>query len=140
MTDTWDGRPQNPERDSDGHVWRVDGDIDVYRWVAADQWYRDHKDRWVSPIDLIEEGDTYLGRIVSPAEVEARVAAARREGIEAAAKVAYRKALEAREAQRQYARDPRPYPGSVDEVVGNEAEMAEVIEEDIRALLKEGGR
>ena len=88
MTEQWDGRPQNPERDSDGHVWRVDGDIDVYRWVAADQWYRDHKDRWVSPIDLIEEGDTYLGRIVSPAEVNARVAAARRAALLAAAKVA----------------------------------------------------
>ena len=68
------GVPMNPEQDSEGYVWRVDGRIDVYKWVADNQWYEDQKGFWVTPDQLIADGDTYFGRIVTPAEVEARVA------------------------------------------------------------------
>jgi hypothetical protein len=71
MTEAWDGYPEDRERDSEGHVWRVDGDVDVYRWTAARQWYEDRKGRWVTPPELVADGDTYYGRIVSPAEIEA---------------------------------------------------------------------
>ena len=73
MTEAWDGYPENRERDSEGHVWRVDGDVDVYRWIAASQWYEDRKGRWAAPADLVADGDTYYGRIVTPAEIEALV-------------------------------------------------------------------
>lgn len=76
-SDPWNGMPENPERDSKGHVLRVDGRIDVYRWDAKDQWFKDGKDRWVSPLDLVKDGDEYLGHIITPADLAARVEAER---------------------------------------------------------------
>ena len=88
MTEAWDGYPEDRERDSEGHVWRVDGDVDVYRWTAAHQWYEDRKARWgVTPAELVADGDTYYGRIVSPAEIEARVAEAQEQALDKAAAV-----------------------------------------------------
>lgn len=69
------GVPLNPEQDSEGHVVRVDGCIDVYRWSGANQWFEDRKGRWVAP-DQFEDSDEWLGQIISPAEVAAREQAA----------------------------------------------------------------
>lgn len=68
MTEQWDGRPKNPEQDSEGHVWRVDGDLDIFSWVAARQWYEDRRGRWAMPADLIADNDVYYGQIITPAE------------------------------------------------------------------------
>jgi hypothetical protein len=68
MTAVWDGRPQNPERDSEGHVWRVDGDLDIFSWVAERQWYEDRRGKWATPADLIADNDVYYGQIITPAE------------------------------------------------------------------------
>ena len=87
MTEAWDGYPENRERDSEGHVWCVDGNLGVYRWAAAHQWYEDRKARWVTPAELVAYGDTYYGRIVSPAEIEARVAEAQEQALDKAAAV-----------------------------------------------------
>jgi hypothetical protein len=90
MTDNnnWPGKPgvpMNPEQDSEGHVWRVDGVMDIHRWVAKNQWYENQRGFWVTPDQLIADGDTYFGRIVTPAEVDARVKEARRNAREEAA-------------------------------------------------------
>jgi hypothetical protein len=85
----WPGKPGvplNPEQDSEGHVWRVDGVMDIYKWAAKKQWYEDQRGFWVTPDQLIADGDEYFGRIVTPAEVEARIAMARKDGIKEAAK------------------------------------------------------
>jgi hypothetical protein len=79
------GAPLNPEQDSEGHVWRVDGVMEIYKWVASKQWYEDQRGFWVAPDQLIADGDEYFGRIVTPAEVEARVKEARRDALEEAA-------------------------------------------------------
>ena len=78
----WPGKPgvpMNPEQDSEGHVWRVDGVMDIYKWVAKKQRYEKQRGYWVTPDQLIADRDTYFGRIVTPAEVEARIAAAHKE-------------------------------------------------------------
>jgi hypothetical protein len=77
----WPGKPGvplNPERDSEGHVWTVDGVMEIYKWVASKQRYEDTRGHWFSPT-CIEGDDYYHGRIVTPAEVEARIATARKE-------------------------------------------------------------
>lgn len=68
MSEAWDGYPQNREWDSEGHVWRVDGDLDIFSWVAERQWYEDRKGRWATPADLIADNDVYYGQIITPAE------------------------------------------------------------------------
>lgn len=82
------GVPLHPEQNSEGHVWRYDTGADVFRWVAANQWYEDRKGRWFTPAQAVEDGDTYLGRIVTPAEVAAREAKAFQRGAEAGIKAA----------------------------------------------------
>jgi hypothetical protein len=85
----WPGKPGvplNPERDGEGHVWRVDGVMDIHKWVAKKQWYEDQRGFWVTPDQLIADGDEYFGRIVTPAEVEARIATARKDALAEAAK------------------------------------------------------
>lgn len=57
------GYPLNPHQDSFGHVLRVDGRIDVYCWRANNQWFETQRGIWVIPIDLIEDGDSYLGKL-----------------------------------------------------------------------------
>lgn len=80
MTEQWDGRPQNPERD--GWHWLMQDTL-LYpaRWdAAASAW---HRSRFLTPAEIARLND-YCGPCLTPAEIEARVAAARREGIEAA--------------------------------------------------------
>lgn len=59
----WNGYPLNPHKDSDGHVLRVDGCIDIYSWDAASQWWTDPKGRWVSPNEVVRDCDTYIGQL-----------------------------------------------------------------------------
>ena len=87
MTEQWDGRPQNPERDGWHWLQRVDDGWRVCRWWSAEI------AGWVdgitlSPSTVVEYGVHYLGPCRTPAEVAACVKAARREGIEAAAQLA----------------------------------------------------
>jgi hypothetical protein len=86
----WPGKPGvplNPEQDSEGYVWRVDGVMDIHKWAAKKQRYEDQRGFWVTPDQLIADGDEYFGRIVTPAEVEARIATARKDALEEAARV-----------------------------------------------------
>lgn len=89
----WDRKPTPPERDSEGHVWRMDGVIDVYRWDAERQWYEDAKGRWFTPGDAIRDGDTYYGQIIAPSAIVARERAAWIAGRDAAADVAAKVAV-----------------------------------------------
>lgn len=78
------GVPENPERD--GWHWVVDGNHET---VVA-EWNADVQ-RWgswpfCSPADFAEDNE-YVSPCLLPSEVAAREAAARRAGIEAAAKV-----------------------------------------------------
>ncbi len=85
----WPGKPGvplNPEQDSEGYVWRVDGVMDIHKWVAKNQWYENQRGFWVTPDQLMADGDTYLGRIVTPDEMDARVKDARLDALEEAAK------------------------------------------------------
>lgn len=65
MTDAWNGLPAYPERDSQGHVIRVDGLIDIFSWNAKSRIFEDAKGRWVAPAELVNDGDQYLGMIVN---------------------------------------------------------------------------
>jgi hypothetical protein len=157
----WAGRPGvplNPEQDSEGHVWTVDGVMEIYRWVASKQWYENTRGHWFSPTCI--EGDDYYhgrivtGRIVTPAEVEARIAAAHKEWLaelnhdtdalmEAARDSALAECIAACEAvvrlyrvelPEQQKDRPGGIPYSWKEMWENSAEIAEDIIADIRAL------
>lgn len=76
----WDGRPDNPERDGTHWIIGRKGIAFAAEWDATTgEW------AWVGGD---ERGWIYAGPCLTPAEVEAREAAARLEGIEAAAEVA----------------------------------------------------
>lgn len=85
MTERWDGRPENSERD--GWHWlhhRIESKPQPVEWVAEiDAWASGAA---YSPEGVVELGWRYRGPCLTPAEVAAREAAARREGIEAAAR------------------------------------------------------
>lgn len=82
MTDTWDGRPENPERDGTHWIIGRTGIAFAAEWDATTgDW------AWVGGD---ERGWIYAGPCLTPAEVAARVDAARREGIEAAADETWR--------------------------------------------------
>lgn len=83
MTDAWDGRPQNPERD--GAHWITDN---VAYWEAdRKRWLLMMKAKAVSAEWLAAQPwAEYRGPCLTPAEVEARVAEARREALEEAAR------------------------------------------------------
>ena len=84
MTEQWDGRPENPEQD--GWRWLRTGDsVVTCEWSAARGW-RD--ETWIVRAWELP----YAGPCLTPAEVEAEKAATRREGIEAAADVASKRA------------------------------------------------
>lgn len=76
------GVPLHPEQDTSGHILLVDGELDVYRWVAANQFFVDGRGLWVTPHELTQGVDKYLGRMHTPAEVASLVEAARREAFE----------------------------------------------------------
>jgi hypothetical protein len=83
MTDAWDGRPQNPERD--GWHWLLDGNHEPYllQWGSDNQRWGDYPG--TSATDLAEFGIGYLGPCLTPAEVAASIEAARRDEREACA-------------------------------------------------------
>lgn len=75
MTDAWDGRPQNPERDGWHWVAYLDPDMppNATLWMAGVQ-------RWARvdgpTAERMAEARHYLGPCLTPAEVAAQVAAA----------------------------------------------------------------
>lgn len=85
MTEQWDGRPQNPERDGPHWIIGWNGKLFVAEWDATgEDWFWAGGDE--SAVGVVAAGWGYAGPCLTPAEVEARVAAARREGIEMAAR------------------------------------------------------
>jgi hypothetical protein len=84
MTDTWDGRPQNSERDGCHWLLGWNNTPFVAEWDAASaDWSWAGGDE--SCVGVVAAGWRYLGPCLTPAEVEARVAEARREALEEAA-------------------------------------------------------
>lgn len=83
----WDGRPQNPERDGPHWVTHpndvdaANGKMAVY-WNGHGRWLLPGMLRPLHPAEMV--GYLYHGPCLTPFEVAAQVAAARREGIEAA--------------------------------------------------------
>ena len=78
------GVPLNPERD--GWHWFVRGDF-----YSLALWHRGHftfQDTTAWPEEFSQLDMTYAGPALTPSEVEARVADARRDGLEEAARVA----------------------------------------------------
>lgn len=67
MSDAWDGRPQNPERD--GWHWLDAGGPVLCEWRASRGWM--DETWWPHAADLV-----YLGPCLTPQEVAAREAAA----------------------------------------------------------------
>lgn len=88
MSKQWDGRPENPERDGWHflrHIHQPADDLPLVRlWEADGTEWPDYD------YDLagVAARYRYLGPCLTPAEVEARVAAAQREGIEQALETA----------------------------------------------------
>lgn len=76
MTDTWDGRPQSPERN--GWHWLMqDALLYPARWdAAASAW---HRSRFLTPAEIARLND-YCGPCLTPADVEAEKILAREEG------------------------------------------------------------
>lgn len=80
------GYPADPERDGWHWIKMLHGDA-PFQWRAAGECERGRWDgRWLYGVDEHDPADCeYVGPALTPAEVAAREAAARREGIEAAA-------------------------------------------------------
>jgi hypothetical protein len=85
MTDAWDGRPQNPEREGWHWVQHRDNAPEVLNWSPLRDWH--YEGDWVYP-GFIGQNYRYIGPCLTPAEIEARVAQARREALEDAARLA----------------------------------------------------
>lgn len=77
MTDAWDGLPPDSERSD--HHWLLHPNG---RHLFVDRWMRSPQEWFNSGPPEAASVCTYLGPCLLPAEVEARVAAARRERIE----------------------------------------------------------
>ncbi len=72
MTDAWDGRPQNPERDGWHWLMRADGFVAPYRWTARASGFWLYPPDWeLMPEDKAIARQTYLGPCLTPAEAEA---------------------------------------------------------------------
>jgi hypothetical protein len=87
MTEQWDGRPQNPERD--GWHWLAraeDGLAILKRWDAEVGAWEDGI--MLYPATVMEWGVCYLAPCHTPSEVAAQIEAARREERKACARVA----------------------------------------------------
>jgi hypothetical protein len=81
MSEQWDGRPQNPERDG-WHLIRTDDGVEyVVRWSVARGWLD-------GELVIYAAESIYGGPLLLPAEVAAQVEAARRDEREACAAVA----------------------------------------------------
>lgn len=126
MADTWDGRPEHPERDGWHWVCAAVGIAAPYPML----WSHDGKawdtgDGWeFCTAPRMTERTRYLGPALLPAEVAALVEQARREGAEAM-----------REACEQAACDAADPPGIKNEVEGQvAADAREMVMDAIRAL------
>jgi len=87
MTDAWDGRPQNPEQ-SGMHLLRarLTGHLTGWYWNATTE--RFHHEHVTLGRAASIERYVYECPILTPAEVEACVAEARRDALEEAARIA----------------------------------------------------
>jgi hypothetical protein len=82
MSEQWDGRPQNPERDGWHWLTRAEDGLTIpKRWDAEMGAWEDGI--MLSPPTVIEWGVNYAGPCLTPAEVAAQVEAARRDEREA---------------------------------------------------------
>lgn len=82
MTDAWDGRPANPERDGDHWVSDANSDVVTAHWNAEIQCWG----AWpYTSAAHMAENNSYLGPCLTPVEVAAREEAAWRAGRDAAA-------------------------------------------------------
>lgn len=79
MTDAWNGVPQNPERDGWHWVQHRENTPEVLYWSPLHGW--NYEGDWVRS-DFIGLNYRYLGPCLTPAEVQAREAAAYRKGQE----------------------------------------------------------
>lgn len=126
----WDGRPENPERDGWHWVRTVcGGEPAPMEWTSLRTvdnvrvWLT--RDGYTSPQEAAEQW-VYLGPCLTPAEVEARVAAARRE---------------AEMWRQQCAKDQEVAQLMGARILSLEADLAAARDAGrIRALLTEGGR
>lgn len=114
MTDAWDGRPENPERDGWHWLQDANGDLWCWRWYPSHQWFW-AGNRTVRPREATTEY-RYLGPCITPDEVAAR---------EAAAAEAMREACEAR--IRTYPIDCEMRPYTAMEVVNRDIALADEI-------------
>lgn len=76
MTDAWDGRPQNPERDGWHWLRRVGESTRDAPWLWQESLWCHGPDAF-NPDDMIDMGWHYLGPCLTPAEVAAAVMAER---------------------------------------------------------------
>ena len=82
------GVPENPERDG-AHVIHWFGDDEAWLWFARRKWWVNSTGRFLSDLEVGRAyGSRYLGPCLFPAEVAAREAAARAEGMREAVNVA----------------------------------------------------
>jgi hypothetical protein len=82
------GVPLNPERDYTPH-WLARGDEDPEAWTwTGDGWNPPGSELYHEVADVIAKDRRYLGRCLTPAEVDARVAEARRDALREAAGIA----------------------------------------------------
>jgi hypothetical protein len=85
MSEQWDGRPQNPERDG-WHLIRTDDGVEyVVRWSVARGWLD-------GELVIYAAESIYGGPLLLPAEIAAREEAARREALDEAAEVCKKRA------------------------------------------------
>ena len=89
MTETWDGRPENPERDGWHWIMTTGGKTHACFWYA-NLWTTPVGDGALSPEDV--SNWRYLGPVLTPAEIAAQVEAAERRGMERAADILRREA------------------------------------------------
>ena len=82
------GVPLEPERDRWHWLRSTKSAVEPHEWLGSEGEYPHYNGTWNcdfdKPADAARAGMTYLGPCLTPAEVAAREAAARREGIEAA--------------------------------------------------------
>lgn len=97
MSDAWDGRPQNPERDGWHWLRRADGFTAPYCWRAVPRVWLYPPDWELMPEDKEIYRQSYIGPCLLPSEIAAREAAAAAAMREAAAM----KALATRAPQKQ---------------------------------------
>ena len=90
MTETWDGRPENPERDGAHRIGFENSEHDwIWRATPAPFWVT-HTGQFVAPEHTVSRRARYLGPCLTPAEVAAQVEATQRKMREDAASLVER--------------------------------------------------